>query len=343
MGYETYGTLNPAGDNAILISHYFSAFGHAAGKYTDQDPAPGFWDGLIGPGKTIDTDRFFVISPDNLCNIQVKNPLVVTTGPASTDPETGRPYGMRFPVVTTVDLAAAQKLLCQSLGIRRLYLAGGPSLGGMIALQLAIRFPDFVERLLGVVTSYRNPVAPSFQFVATTAARLDPNYRDGDYYGGPEPDEAMLLVAQNLTLSAFTARYLERIFPRAPGDEAPYRDIHAQAAYETALYKAGAASAAYSDFNSWLYASRITMNHDVAHGFPSLEEAVARIQASTLLVANRQDLLEDWQFSAELAQLMERLGKQVNFQLIDDEMGHMAGIYKTGLFAEQVARLLEAH
>src|SRR3954471_10306792 len=121
IGWESYGTLNAAKDNVILVTHFFSGTSHAAGRYAPDDPLPGYWDAIIGPGKAIDTDRFFVISSDTLVNMNVKDPTVVTTGPASVDPDTGRPYGMRFPIVTVRDFVNVQKALLESLGIASLY------------------------------------------------------------------------------------------------------------------------------------------------------------------------------------------------------------------------------
>ena len=119
VGWESYGTLNEAKDNAILVTHFFSANSHAAGRYHADDPDPGYWDAIIGPGKPLDTDRYFVLSSDTLVNLNAKDPNMVTTGPASIDPGTGRPYGMSFPVVTIRDFVNVQKALLDSLGIRR--------------------------------------------------------------------------------------------------------------------------------------------------------------------------------------------------------------------------------
>ena len=114
IGYETYGTLNAAGTNAIFVAHYFSGISHAAGRYEAGDAAPGYWDSIIGAGKPFDTDRYFVVSADSLVNLSTKDPNVVTTGPASIDPDTGKPYGMRFPIVTIKDFVMTQKALADS-------------------------------------------------------------------------------------------------------------------------------------------------------------------------------------------------------------------------------------
>ena len=131
MGYETFGTLNKARDNAILVVHYFSASSHCAGKYAESDAVSGFWDGLIGPGKAVDTDKYFVVCSDNICNVGVNNPMVKTTGPKTIDPETGKPYALNFPVPEVLDVVNTQKALLESMGITHLKAVMGPSFGGM--------------------------------------------------------------------------------------------------------------------------------------------------------------------------------------------------------------------
>ena len=129
LGYETYGTLNEAGNNAILIAHYFSASSHCCGRYNDTDPLPGFWDALIGPGKAVDTDKYFVVCADNLCNVGAKNPAVITTGPMTANPETGKPYALDFPVPEVLDVVNTQKYLLDQLGVKHLKAVMGPSFG----------------------------------------------------------------------------------------------------------------------------------------------------------------------------------------------------------------------
>ena len=130
VGWESYGKLNADRSNAILIAHYFSGTSHAAGRYTTEDVFPGYWDALIGPGKAIDTERYFVLSSDTLVNLNARDPRVVTTGPASIDPATGKPYGLSFPLVTIRDFVAVQKALVDHLGIPKLHAVMGPSMGG---------------------------------------------------------------------------------------------------------------------------------------------------------------------------------------------------------------------
>ncbi len=130
VGYETYGKLDASSENAILVAHFFSGSSHAAGRYAPDDPMPGYWDAIIGPGKAVDTDRYFVISVDTLVNLNVHDPKVITTGPASLDPATGKPYGLKFPAVGIGDFVRVQKAVIDSLGIKRLHAVMGPSMGG---------------------------------------------------------------------------------------------------------------------------------------------------------------------------------------------------------------------
>ena len=138
IGWESYGRLNRDRSNAILVTHYFSATSHAAGRYAADYALTGYWEAIIGPGKAIDTDKFFVLSSDTLVNLNARDPNVVTTGPASTDPDTGRRYGMSFPVVSIDDFVALQKALVESLGIKRLRAIAGASMGALQAYQWAV-------------------------------------------------------------------------------------------------------------------------------------------------------------------------------------------------------------
>src|SRR5690606_36968112 len=151
VGWEAYGELNEAKDNVILITHFFSGNSHAAGKYTAADPQPGYWDAIIGPGKAIDTNKYFVISSDTLVNAFPHLPHVTTTGPASINPATGKPYGLNFPVVTIRDFVNVQHALLSSLGINKLHAVVGASMGSLQAIEWDSAYPDMVERIVSVI------------------------------------------------------------------------------------------------------------------------------------------------------------------------------------------------
>ena len=153
IGWEAVGTLNADKSNAILVTHFFSGTSHAFGKYASADPAAGYWDAIIGPGKAIDTNKYYVLSSDTLVNLNAKLTNVVTTGPASINPDTGKPYGMSFPVVSIADFVRVQKALIDSLGIKKLKAVMGASMGGLQAYEWAASYPASVERIIPVIAS----------------------------------------------------------------------------------------------------------------------------------------------------------------------------------------------
>ncbi|MEO8485841.1 MAG: alpha/beta fold hydrolase [Betaproteobacteria bacterium] len=176
FGYETYGRLNAAGDNAIFVLNLFTGTSHAAGKYQANDAAPGYWDGIIGSGKPIDTDRFFVISADALANLNTRDPNVVTTGPSTIDAATGKPYGLSFPVVSYRDSVRVHKALLDALGVKRLHAVVGASGGSIQAMEWGAAYPDFVQRIVHVIGPGFDitPFVIEMIDVWMTPIRLDP-------------------------------------------------------------------------------------------------------------------------------------------------------------------------
>lgn len=342
MGYETYGTLNENKDNAILVAHYFSATSHAAGKYNENDAAPGWWDGLIGSGKAVDTDKYFVICADNICNVQVKNPNVITTGPATINPETNKQYGMTFPLVTFKDIAESQKVLVEYMGISKLKAVMGPSAGGMISFNWAVSYPEMVERCIGVITNVQNPIITSFNVLqqAMRAIKLDPNFNNGDYYGKEEPVEGLRLAGQMMVVGAFTPEFMEKSYPRNSKDDKGFMNVNDVASYEETLYNASVLSTSLVDANSWLYTCKTTMNQDIARGFESLDESLKNISAKVLMIPCKQDLLQPWQFNKVTVDRINELGGCAELYTIESEKGHMGGVLDTHLFADKVKDFL---
>ena len=182
IGWECYGTLNADKSNAVLVTHYFSGTSHAAGRYAASDALPGYWDAIIGPGKAIDTDRYFVVASDTLTNLNANDPNVVTTGPASLDPATGKPYGLSFPVVRIGDFVNLQSALLDSLGIGRLKAVVGPSMGALQAYEWAVTYPERVERIVTVIgAAGGDPFLIGWLSLWAQPIRLDPNWNGGDY------------------------------------------------------------------------------------------------------------------------------------------------------------------
>ncbi|MDC2865067.1 alpha/beta fold hydrolase [Bacillus sp. BP-3] len=341
IGYETYGTLNHEKSNAILVCHYFSATSHAAGKYTEQDLVPGWWDALIGPGKAIDTNKYFVICTDNLCNVQMKNPYVVTTGPKTINSETGAEYGMEFPVFTFRDMARIQYKLIKDMGITRLHTVIGPSAGGMIAQQWAVHYPHMMERMIGVITNPQNPVVTSINVLqhAIDAIQLDPAWKEGNY-GEQQPVKGLHLAAKMMFINAYDAHYYETTFPRDSIESAPYQDFCTLTSFEEAINAITVQNIAFVDANSWMYTAKATLLHDIAHGFPSLEEALRQIEASVLMIPCKQDLLQPPRYNYKMVELLRKNGKFAEVYEIESIYGHMAGVFETHLFAGKVHQFL---
>lgn len=345
MGYETFGTLSPAKDNAILVVHYFSASSHCAGKYQESDPVPGFWDGLIGPGKAVDTNKYFVVCSDNLCNCGAKNPTVVATGPMTTDPSTGKPYGLRFPVPEVLDVVNTQKLLLESLGITHLKAVMGPSFGAMASWQWAVAYPDMMDAIIPVIGTPRLPVWGGFNPLqyAIKVAKIDPRFQGGDYYDKPEqPTDTLRLCLEMMNVAAFQAGYYERTYRRdSSSDRDCYTGLLAQAGFEDKLDQVVELSVPFVDLNHWLYTCRMCLNYDVSRPYGGdLDQALARIKAKVLAIPSRLDVLHPWQFVQWVTDRITWLGGSAECYPIDSDMGHMAGILQTHIFDNKVRDFL---
>lgn len=341
LGYETYGTLTPEKDNVILVVHYFSANSHCAGKYQESDPLPGFWDGLIGPGKAVDTDKYFVVCMDNLCNCGAKNPTVVTTGPMTVDPATGKPYGLRFPVPEVLDGVNVQKALLESMGIRHLKAVMGPSFGGMTSWQWAVAYPDWMDAIIPVISTPKLPVWGGFNPLqyAIKVAKIDPKFRHGDYYDQPDqPTDTLRLCIEMMNVAAFQAGYYERTYRReVTADTACYEDVLAQATFEDKLDAVVELSVPFVDLNHWLYTCRMCLNYDVSRPYGGdLDAALGRIKAKVLAIPSRLDVLHPWQFVQWVTDRITWLGGQAECYTIDSDLGHMAGILQPQLFDHKI-------
>lgn len=256
IGWESYGKLNDARDNVILVTHFFSGNSHAAGKYKMEDPAPGYWDSIIGPGKPLDTDKFFIISSDTLVNLSPKDPTVTTTGPASVNPDTGKPYGMSFPVVTIRDFVNVQKALLDSLNVKSLHAVMGGSMGSLQALEWGATHPEMVKRVVAVIGGAEaDPFLIGWLNLWAAPIRVDPNWQGGDYYGKAEPKAGLTEALKLVTLHARHWKWADATFGRGWAEEGkdPAASMNNQYAIEAWLDKAAAARAAVSDANHFLY------------------------------------------------------------------------------------------
>ncbi|MFB9866767.1 E22 family MetX-like putative esterase [Vreelandella sulfidaeris] len=343
VGWEAYGELNEARDNVILITHFFSGSSHAAGRY-DQDGEPtGYWDAIIGPGKPLDTDEYYIISSDTLVNLNANDPNVATTGPASINPDTGKPWGMDFPVVTIRDFVEVQRELLESQGIESLHAVMGASMGALQAIEWASVYPDRVERLITVIGS---GVADPW-LLATLSAwaapiRLDANWNEGNYYDGEPPTDGLKEALKLVTLNANHWQWANETFNRdwADDERDPAQDINARYAIEKTLDDIAAARAETSDANHLLYLVRANQTFMAGHG-DSLEEGLAAIKAPTLMLYSEKDLVFPPESVRHTAELIEADGTDVTLEVLEGNRGHLDGVVSIDQASETLQEFLQ--
>lgn len=292
VGWESYGTLNGDKSNAVLICHFFSGTSHAAGKYAPADAAPGYWDAIIGPGKAIDTNKYFVLSSDTLVNLGANDPKVTTTGPATIDPGTGKPYGMNFPLVTIRDFIEVQKKLIESLGISRLAMVAGASMGALQTYEWAASHPGMVTRIMPVIGAAEadgNLIA--WLDIWASPIKLDPKWNGGDYYGKEPPLSGLGQALKIVTLHAQHWDWANAAFGRkwAKEGEDPAKGFDKRFLVEQTLDNAGAARAKVSDANHFLYLAKA--NQLFVAGGGTLADGLKRIKAPALVISSPKDLV----------------------------------------------------
>lgn len=325
VAYETWGTLNAARDNAILITHALTGNAHAHDAAHPDDQKAAWWNPLIGPGRPFDTSRYFVICSN------VLGGCYGSTGPSSLDPRSARPYGMRFPVVTIRDMVRAQRLLIDALGVRRLALVAGGSIGGQQALEWAVTYPELVDNVAVVAaTAALTAQAVAFSEVERQAIMNDPRWQGGDYAPGEGPD-AGLSIARMLAMityqseEAMELRFNRQLSRQTPAHSPAHAaDLGNRFDVENYLYYQGNALARRFDANSYLYISRAMDLYDVSEGYPSLEAALRHIRAKALFVGIRSDFLFPAARVRWLAEQVQAVGGDALYTELDSPHGHDA-------------------
>lgn len=319
LAYETYGSLNADRSNAILICHALSGDSHVAGYYTD-DPAErsGWWDEAVGSGKMFDTDHFYVICANVIGGCQG------STGPASIAPD-GRPYGLRFPVVTVADMVRAQTRLLDRLGIDRLFATAGGSMGAMQALEWAVTYPGRVAHVLFLAGTARSSAQNiAFNAIGRSAITADPRWNGGDYYDA-EPPLSGLAVARRVGHITYMSEHsLETKFGRRlqGHDAIPYRLDVPEFTVESYLQHQGEKFVQRFDANSYLYITKALDYFDIADGYNAMDDALSRATADFLVVSFSSDWLYTTDQAGELATSLERVGKRVENHVVQAEFGH---------------------
>jgi homoserine O-acetyltransferase len=367
VAYETYGTLSPRRDNVILVCHALSGDAHAAGTAktppaestrdgfgaADRDGTAGkglgWWDGMIGPGKAFDTDRFYVVATNLLGGCRG------TTGPSSIDPATGRPYGADFPVITVADMVRTERAFLDELGIERLAAVAGGSLGGMQALEWAILFPDQVDAVVAIASTHAlHPQGVAWNSIARDAIMRDPAWQRGHYYGTGTAPEAGMGVARMvghityLSAQALDDKFARRLQPSPEGitpDDVRYTITEAEFQVESYLRHQADSFVRRFDANTYLYTSRALTYFDLArqHGAGSLARALKDVSARTLLIAFSSDWLYPPSASEEVADALRGLGKPVEFQVIEAPYGHDCFLLEEARQTPIIRRFLDEH
>lgn len=342
--FETYGQLTPSRDNAVLICHALTGDAHAAGwdsrpegplrDYRRQKP--GWWDEVIGPGKPIDTRRFFVICAN------VVGSCYGSTGPMSINPKTGRPYGLSFPVVTVGDWARLHVLLLDHLGVETLFAVVGGSVGGQQALEIALGWPERVRRLIILSAAYRiTAQGLGFNSVARHSIVNDPNFKGGDYYDGEPPLMGLAAARMLAHITYLSEESMGHKFGRRLQDKASpdFTLTGVEFEVESYLKHQGESFVRRYDANSYLYITRAMDYYDASvWGDGDLVRAAARIQARTMVVSFSSDWLFPPELCRELVSAMCRAGRTVTYVDVPSRYGHDAFLVE----AETVSRLIDS-
>ena len=339
LAYETWGELNEARDNAILVCHALTGDAHAAGGVCAAHPDGGWWDGLIGAGRAIDTDQWFVVCANVLGGCQG------STGPSSIDPKTGKPYGMRFPTVTIRDIVRSQASLANDLGIEVWHAVVGGSMGGMQVLEWGLMYPDRTRSIAPIASTV---AATPWQIGWSATGRLaiagDPNWRNGDYYDAPpgEGPHSGLAIARSIAQITYRSdEVYQARFGRNLVDPSQVFGHWDRFQVESYLDHHGDKLARRFDANTYLILNRAMDLHDVARGRGSLAGAFSLLQANVLSLSIDTDTLYHPRLQSDLADLARDAGVDTEYQIVDSPHGHDGFLLETEAVGAALVKFLD--
>ncbi|MEW6534867.1 MAG: homoserine O-acetyltransferase [Candidatus Auribacterota bacterium] len=336
VAYETYGTLSPKKDNAILLLHALSGDAHAAGYHSANDKHPGWWDTMVGPGKAFDTSKYFVICSNFLGGCKG------TTGPNCIDTSTGKEYGVTFPMVTIADMVKVQKKLLDYLGIDSLLSIAGGSMGGMQALQWVIDYPDMVRSAMVIASTSRlSPQAIAFDEVARNAIVNDPNWKNGEYYGNSVPHHGLAIARMIGHITYLSDESMHQKFGRRLQSKDTYcYDFNSEFAVESYLHYQGDKFVDRFDANSYLYLTKAMDYFDLSSKFGSLNKAFEHIKSKMLVISFSSDWLFPPYQSKEIVKALMNNDKDVSYMEIFSSYGHDAFLLETDHLTQLVKSFL---
>jgi homoserine O-acetyltransferase/O-succinyltransferase len=321
VAYETYGQLNAERDNAIFVCHALTGDAHVAGLHAATSRKPGWWDELVGPGRGLDTNRYFVICANVLAGCQG------TTGPNSIDPHTGRPFGLRFPFVTVADFVSVHSELVRHLKIDKLLAVVGGSLGGMKVLEWAARFPQQIRAAVCLASAARlNAQGIAFNCVGRRAIVTDPNFHEGDFYDKPAgPSHGLALARMLAHITYLSEASIEKKFGRRlqHSDQFAFELMHdTEFQIESYLHHQGTRFVERFDANSYLYLTRAMDYFDLAESYGGLDKALGRTDAHFLITSYTTDWLFPTIQSRELVNALVAARRHVTFTELTSPYGH---------------------
>jgi len=324
VAYETYGKLNKEKSNAILVCHALSGDAHVAGWHED-DLKPGWWDSIIGPGKGLDTNRYFLICSNVLGGCKG------TTGPASINPDTGEPYGLDFPIITIKDMVTLQKKLVDYLGIKQLFSVIGGSMGGMQVLEWCVSYPEMVRSAIPIATTpYSSPQQIAFNEVGRRAIISDPKWNEGKYYHSEPPVDGLSLARMIGHITYLSNESMYQKFGRRLQDKEEYSfDLQTDFQVESYLHYQGDTFTKRFDANSYLYISKAIDYFDLA-GKGSLSEVFRDTKAKFLVISVDSDWLYPPSESKDIVMALSASEVEVSYSEIKSSYGHDAFLLEAG-------------
>ncbi len=336
--YETLGQLNDNHDNAILICHALSGDAHVAGKHHPDDKKLGWWDAMVGPGKAIDTNKYFVICSNILSGCSG------TTGPLSINPETNVPFGLDFPMITISDMVKVQKLLLDKIGVKKLLAVIGGSMGGMQTLQWSIEYPDFLKSAIAIATTTNlNPQSIAFDAVGRSAILSDPNFNTGQYHDDCPPDIGLSIARMIGHITYLSEEGMREKFGRQlRGSEKYSYDFDSEFTVETYLDYQSQLFVERFDANSYLYITKAMDYFDLEKDYGSLAKAFEKSSCRFLIASFTSDWLFTPAQGKKIAKTLTASGKDASFCNIDSPYGHDAFLLETETLGKFIAEFLEA-
>lgn len=336
LAYETYGSLNSDQSNAILVCHAWTGDAHAAGKNSEEDRKPGWWDDMIGPGKVLDTERYFVICSNVIGSCKG------STGPTSLNPRSGKPYNLSFPVLMVRDMVRAQKLLIDRLGLRSLLAVIGGSMGAMQALEWGLIYPQMVRSIVPIAgTGRTSPMAIALNALARQAVFNDPMWKKGNYKPEHPPADGLGLGRAVGHISFLSDASMHLKFGRRFSARDGMFDFFGQFEIERYLSYNGSNFVERFDTNSFLFLAKALDLYDVAWNYDGLDDALSNLRCPSLWFAFTSDWLYPPSQTEEVVAALQRLGKPVGYHLVESDYGHDSFLVEPEKFTHHIADFLQ--